>query len=96
MGDGERDEYHAGVVDTKLDALLKSVNDLREDLKADRAATDERLHSHGNRIQSLELRMATATGFWTGGKMIGMAAVLVAWELCKVAMAHLLRGGNKT
>lgn len=99
MGDGERDggaDYHAGQVDAKLDAIQQTLGDIREELKADRANVSERLHSHGNRIQSIELKLATATGFWTGGKMIGMAAVLVAWELVKVAMAHLLHGGNKT
>lgn len=98
MTDGERDgaDYHAGQVDAKLDAIQQSVDNLRDELKADRAAIDTRLHSYANRIQSLELSRAAAGGFWNGSKMIGMAAVLVAWELVKVAMAHLLHGGNKT
>lgn len=98
MPDGERDNgnYHAGVVDTKLDALLDSVNNLRDELKADRAATDLKLHSQGDRIQAIELRLATASGFWSGSKWIATAAVVAAWELLKVAGSHLLHGGSKT
>lgn len=99
MPDGERDggaDYHAGLVDAKLENIQTTLNDLREELKADRAALDIRLHSYVNRIQSLELSRASASGFWSGSKWIGTAAVVAAWELIRVVGTHLLHGGNKT